>query len=47
MRLDTPREVCIARDPKGLYQRALVGKFKDMTGVSSPYEPPERPDVRL
>ena len=34
-----------ARDPKGLYRRALAGELPHFTGVSDPYEPPERPDV--
>lgn len=34
-----------ARDPKGLYRRALAGEIAHFTGVSDPYEPPSRPDV--
>jgi bifunctional enzyme CysN/CysC len=45
--VDTPLEVCEARDPKGLYARARAGKLLDFTGVSAPYEPPARPDVRI
>lgn len=40
-------EVCEARDTKGLYRRARAGEIKDFTGVSSPYEPPENPDLVL
>jgi adenylylsulfate kinase-like enzyme len=36
---------CEARDPKGLYRRAREGKLKGMTGIDSPYEPPELPDL--
>lgn len=42
-----PIEVCESRDTKGLYQRARAGEVKDFTGISSPYEPPERPDLIL
>lgn len=42
-----PIEVCESRDTKGLYRRARAGAVKDFTGVSSPYEPPERPDLVL
>jgi bifunctional enzyme CysN/CysC len=45
--VDTPLEVCEARDPKGLYARARRGEIQNFTGVSSPYEAPERPDVLL
>jgi len=40
-------ETCMRRDPKGLYQRALRGEIKDFTGISSPFEEPESPDVVL
>jgi len=40
-------ETCIARDVKGLYRRALAGEIPEFTGVSSPYEVPERPDLAL
>jgi adenylylsulfate kinase len=45
--VDTPLDVCIARDPKGLYRQALEGKIKNFTGVSDPYEAPEKPDLVL
>lgn len=45
--VDAPIEQCIARDPKGLYQRALAGEIKNFTGISQPYEPPERPEIHL
>ncbi len=38
-------EVCKRRDPKGLYARALRGEIPDFTGVSSPYEEPESPEI--
>ncbi|TXN43418.1 adenylyl-sulfate kinase [Methylobacterium sp. WL7] len=43
--IDTPLEVCEARDPKGLYQRARAGKISNFTGISAPYELPESPDL--
>ena len=45
--VDTPLEICIARDPKGLYQQAIEGKIKNFTGISDPYEAPEAPDLHL
>ena len=45
--VDTPFEECARRDPKGLYARALNGEIKNFTGVDSPYEVPENPDVHL
>ena len=45
--VDTPLDVCEARDPKGLYARARRGEIQNFTGVSSPYEPPEKPDIVL
>lgn len=43
--LDVPVEECERRDPKGLYARARTGEVADFTGVSSPYERPDSPDV--
>lgn len=43
--VDCPLEVCIERDPKGIYAKALTGEIKDFTGISSPYEPPDTPDI--
>jgi bifunctional enzyme CysN/CysC len=43
--VDTPLEECERRDPKGLYAKARAGEIKDLTGVGSPYEAPERPDL--
>ncbi len=45
--VDTPLAECIARDPKGLYKRALAGEIKNFTGVDQPYEAPEDAEVRL
>ena len=45
--VDTPLEVCEARDPKGMYARARRGEIPNFTGISSPYEPPERADIHL
>jgi bifunctional enzyme CysN/CysC len=45
--LDTPIEVCEQRDPKGLYAKARAGEIKEFTGVSAPYEAPEKPEVTL
>jgi bifunctional enzyme CysN/CysC len=43
--VDTPLEVCMARDPKGLYEKAKAGAIKNFTGIDSPYEPPERAEL--
>jgi bifunctional enzyme CysN/CysC len=40
-------EACESRDPKGLYKRARTGEIPEFTGISSPYEPPEQPDLVL
>ncbi len=45
--VDTPLGVCMARDPKGLYKRAAAGQIKNFTGIDSPYERPERPELTL
>jgi len=45
--VDTPIEECARRDPKGLYKKAMTGKLANFTGISSPYEPPETPDLHL
>jgi len=45
--VDTPIDVCRSRDPKGLYARADRGEIKQFTGVDSPYEPPEFPEVHI
>jgi adenylyl-sulfate kinase len=45
--VDTPLELCAARDWKGLYARARAGELHGFTGVDDPYEEPSRPDLRL
>ncbi len=45
--VDTPIEVCEARDPKGLYKKARAGEIKGFTGIDDPYEKPERAEVVL
>ena len=45
--VNAPLETCEQRDTKGLYKKARAGLIKDFTGISSPYEPPENPDVLL
>lgn len=45
--VDTPIEECEKRDPKGLYRKAKIGQIANFTGISSPYEPPENPEIHL
>lgn len=45
--VDTPLEVCEARDVKGLYARARAGEIEDFSGISAPYEEPEAPELRI
>jgi len=45
--VDCPIEVCEARDVKGLYKKARAGKIEFFTGISSPFEAPENPDIRV
>ncbi|QQR84931.1 MAG: adenylyl-sulfate kinase [Flavobacteriales bacterium] len=45
--VDTPLEVCEARDVKGLYAKARKGEVKDFTGISAPFEAPHAPDLRI
>ncbi len=45
--VDTPLEVCEQRDPKGLYQKARAGQIKNFTGLDSPYEAPDKPEITL
>jgi bifunctional enzyme CysN/CysC len=45
--VDAPLEVAESRDVKGLYKKARAGQLKNFTGVDSPYEPPEAPDLRI
>ena len=45
--VDTPLDVCEARDPKGLYKKARAGQLKGMTGIDDPYEKPEKAELVL
>ncbi|MBT0881480.1 MULTISPECIES: adenylyl-sulfate kinase [unclassified Campylobacter] len=43
--IDTPLDICEKRDPKGLYKKARNGELQNFTGITSPYEKPERPEI--
>jgi len=43
--VECPLEVCIERDVKGLYQRAMAGEIENFTGISDPYEVPVNPEI--
>ena len=43
--ISTDLDVCIQRDSKGLYKKAISGEIKDFTGISSPYFPPKNPEI--
>ena len=45
--VDTPIEVCMGRDPKGLYEKARAGEIKNFMGIDSPYEAPEAAELTL
>ncbi len=45
--VDTPLEIAERRDTKGLYARARRGELRDFTGIDSPYEPPEHPELHI
>jgi bifunctional enzyme CysN/CysC len=45
--VDVPLAVAEARDVKGLYAKARAGRLKNFTGIDSPYEPPEAPEIRI
>lgn len=45
--VDAPLDVCMRRDPKGLYARAVAGEIPNFTGISSLYEPPDAPEIHL
>jgi adenylylsulfate kinase len=47
MYLNCPLEICIQRDPKGLYRKALAGQIQNFTGISDPYETPTHPEIEL
>jgi adenylyl-sulfate kinase len=43
--VDTPLELCIQRDVKGMYKKAIAGEMKNFTGISDPYEAPLNPEI--
>ncbi len=45
--IDAPLSVCMERDPKGLYKKAVAGAVKDFTGITAPYEAPTNADIRI
>jgi bifunctional enzyme CysN/CysC len=45
--VDTPLDECVRRDPKGLYAKARAGRIEHFTGLDSPYEALEAPEIRL
>jgi bifunctional enzyme CysN/CysC len=45
--VDTPLSIAEQRDPKGLYKKARRGEIKNFTGIDSPYEEPEAPEIRI
>lgn len=45
--IDTPLSVCEQRDPKGLYKKARAGEIRDFTGIDSPYEAPQTPEIHV
>ena len=45
--IDTPLEVCQSRDPKGLYKKAKQGDIPNFTGISSPYEAPDKAEIHI
>ena len=45
--VSTPIEICELRDGKGLYKKARLGEINDFTGISSPYEPPVKPFIKV
>ncbi|MDC7787418.1 sulfate adenylyltransferase subunit CysN [Rhodoplanes sp. TEM] len=45
--VDAPLDLCMARDPKGLYAKARAGRLTNFTGIDSPYERPDAPDLVL
>ena len=47
MFIDTPIALAEERDPKGLYKKARSGQLKNFTGIDSPYEAPESPEIHI
>jgi adenylylsulfate kinase len=44
---NTPLDICIQRDPKGLYKKAYLGNLDEFTGVNSPFEMPDNPEIEI
>lgn len=45
--IDIPVEVAEKRDPKGLYKKARAGEIRDFTGISAPYEEPDKAEIHI
>jgi adenylyl-sulfate kinase len=45
--VETPLDLCIQRDVKGMYKKALAGEMKNFTGISDPYEAPLHPEILI
>ncbi len=45
--VNTPLEICIRRDVKGMYRKALAGEMRNFTGIDDPYEPPLQPELTV
>jgi adenylylsulfate kinase-like enzyme len=45
--VQTPLELCIRRDPKGLYKKAMAGQIQNFTGITAPYYPPANPEITV
>jgi adenylyl-sulfate kinase len=45
--VNAPLKICEQRDPKGLYAKARANQIKEFTGISAPYESPQRPEIEL
>ena len=45
--VDSPLSICSRRDPKGLYEKVRLGEIKNFTGVDSPYEAPDQPEIHI
>ena len=45
--ISTDINLCIDRDPKGLYKKAIAGEIKDFTGISAPYYPPASAEITI
>ena len=45
--VNTSLDVCMDRDPKGLYKKAISGEIKGFTGIDAPYEEPQNPEIEI